>query len=67
MIFLKGLAGAGVALEERAVKPLYGRVQATPQTRLFADKAKCPPACLPRCAYLPDRSGLFLLNRIIRC
>lgn len=39
MIFLKGLAGAGVALEERAVKPLYGRVQATPQTRLFADKA----------------------------
>ena len=34
---------------------------------LFADKAKCRPACLARCAYLPDRSGLFLLNRIIRC
>ena len=34
---------------------------------LIADKAKSRPACLPRCANLPDRTGLFLLNRIIRC
>lgn len=39
MILLEGMAGSQVAFEHRDVKPLYGRVQATPQTRRFAEGA----------------------------
>lgn len=36
MIWLQGFNGAGVSIDERSVKPLYARTQATPQARLFA-------------------------------
>lgn len=35
MIWLEGFNGAGLAIEDRAIKPLYARTQATPQAMAF--------------------------------